>query len=83
MSDIKSKPDENGVPMCDYMDCDSADECPSNACLASEDGKGYCYPKMVEIVKALQGMVAVVNGGESAITRLAALTKARKALSHE
>jgi len=53
MSDIKSKLDEHGVPMCNCDNCGKADEC-------DEAWHGrFCYPKMVEIVAAATAVVGV------------------------
>ena len=91
MSDIKSKPDENGVPMCqdccDYL-TDSGQMDASGQYIyfcdhplsLHEPFAGKCYPKMVRIVAAAKLVAKVRGDGESAITQLAARTNLREAL---
>ena len=85
MTDINSKTDEKGVHMCC---CTAESPCATNAAgLCTHDlcheEECICYPKMVQIVAALRGLITCdskANSGNHWVDRLA---EARKALSHD
>jgi len=87
MTDINSKPDENGVHMCDILsgvcECHEKHECPDDTHFANAAKDCVCYPAMVRVVAALRGLITCdskANSGNHWVDRLA---EARKALSND
>ena len=90
MSEINSKPDRNGVPMCLAQigkECPRGRADPDKCNMGDDDGMCYdgCYPKMVEIVAALQMLNhAAGNAIPSDCDEMeVALNATLEALSHE
>ncbi len=88
MTDIKSTPDKNGVPMCEGEGCATyaSGECESFPCFTGvDDDDIICYLKMVQIVKAAEGMlIPAGNAIPSDCDEMElALNALLEALSHE
>ena len=92
MSEINSKPDRNGVPMCLAQigkECPRGRADPDKCNMGDDDGMCYdgCYPKMVEIVKAAT-QIALENvpfdrKGKYRAVSIEAIEALVEALSHE